>query len=161
MTEKLFWFFVLLLWFGINHHWNHIHSPSTCLRLKQMPKAMFKDEKELKSNGPKECVCIKFVHITKIINHLSYWHVNHIPSPFSNTHTRICVHNSRASSMVYTQYAHQNQLVMPICISSIAEQTNRIESLTNELKIHVGTRQIMGFLTSVWLLFGFLFYFHD
>lgn len=110
MTEKLFRFFVLLLWFGINHHWNHIHSPSTCLRLKQMPKAMFKDEKELKSNGPKECVCIKFVHITKIINHLSYWHVNHIPSPFSNTHTH---------AYVYTTHEHH-----PWCILNTHTKTN-------------------------------------
>lgn len=33
-------------------------------------------------------------------------------------------------------------------------QSNRIESVANELKIQLGTRQIMGVLTCIWLLFG-------
>lgn len=100
---------------------------------------MFKDEKELKANGPKECV-------HQICSH--YWDhqssfiqagrqagrhvIPYIHSPFSNI-----------ISLTY-----ENQLVMPIDFD-IVGQTNRIESLTNELKIHVGTRQIMGFPTSV------------
>lgn len=102
-------------------------------------------------------VYIKFVHITKIINHLSYWQADTSTifyHPFQTSHSSWVV-----------QLVQSTLTWKPTCDANTFQhylgKTNRIESLTNELKIHVGTRQIMGFLTSVWLLFGFCFYFHD